>query len=315
MTDNESARRGWERGRGWGWIWGPDDEQGALNAVTPDTVLAALALVSRGRVYDLGVTIDRESFLWNGHVGTEVVTFRSPAGLLAERGAAAPDDLTFRTSMVVLSDHAGSQIDALSHAMAGAPPHWYNGFDAATHMTDFGVTRAGGEAIPPIVARGVLLDVAAHLGVEELAPGFAIEPDLLAATARSQGTEFRVGDVVLVRSGTGRHWGDYGHDREALARSDGSGITLASARWLVEQHGAAVIGSDTSTVEVIPAVDGDCWQPVHRYLLVEQGVHLAELHLLEELSRDRTYEFCYVALTPKVRGTTAGFALRPIALA
>ena len=54
--------------------------------------------------------------------------------------------------------------------------------------------------------------------------------------------------------------------------------------------------------------------PVHRYLLVEQGVHLGELHDLEGLSRARAYTFCYVAAVNKIKGTAAGFALRPIAL-
>jgi hypothetical protein len=54
--------------------------------------------------------------------------------------------------------------------------------------------------------------------------------------------------------------------------------------------------------------------PVHNYLLIEQGVHIGEFHNLEELARDRAYEFCYVALVNKIKGTTAGFALRPIAI-
>ena len=67
-------------------------------------------------------------------------------------------------------------------------------------------------------------------------------------------------------------------------------------------------------LEVFPAVDGDSWHPVHEYLLVEHGVHIAELHYLEQLAADRKYEFCYVALLPKLRGITGGFAMRPIAM-
>jgi hypothetical protein len=43
-------------------------------------------------------------------------------------------------------------------------------------------------------------------------------------------------------------------------------------------------------------------------------VHIGEFHNLEELARDRVYEFCYVCLTNKIRGTTAGFTLRPVAI-
>ena len=54
------APRGWQKGKGWGWIWGPRDEIGALNAVTgPEHVLRALREIRTGKVYDLGVRIDR----------------------------------------------------------------------------------------------------------------------------------------------------------------------------------------------------------------------------------------------------------------
>jgi len=83
----------------------------------------------------------------------------------------------------------------------------------------------------------------------------------------------------------------------------------------VEQHGAIMIASDTSGLEVGPAAKGsDSFIPVHKYLLIEQGVHIGEFHYLEDLARDKTYEFCYIAATNKIAGTTAGFTLRPIAI-
>jgi len=316
MTGEQSP--GWVRGRGWGWCWGADDEAGALNAITPQSRLAAIALASTGEVADLGVTIDKGSFLWPGHVATEVISYRTPEGIrrggdLAPIGS-DPDGLSFRTSMVVISDHAGTQIDSLAHATTGADCHWYNGFSEASWGSDFGVRRAGGDAIPPVIARGVLLDVASYLGVDALAPGQAIGSADLQAVAKSQGTQLRTGDVVCIRTGSLRYWGEAGHDRDALAGPDTAGITLAAAQWLCEEHGPVIIASDTSTVEVIPAVDGAAAQPVHEYRLVNQGVYMGELHFLEDLAARGVHEFCYIALCPKVRGTTAGFALRPIAL-
>jgi kynurenine formamidase len=67
-------------------------------------------------------------------------------------------------------------------------------------------------------------------------------------------------------------------------------------------------------VEVYPPADGDCLAPVHKYLLVEQGVHMGELHNLEELAATGQSRFCYIALVPKVAGATAGFAMRPVAV-
>ncbi|MEJ7638384.1 MAG: hypothetical protein WKF75_10525, partial [Singulisphaera sp.] len=61
------AIKGWQKGKGWGWIWGKDDEVGALNAMTDATRAAALATARRGETFDLGMTYSRRSFKWPGH--------------------------------------------------------------------------------------------------------------------------------------------------------------------------------------------------------------------------------------------------------
>lgn len=306
----------WEAGRGWGWIWGQDDEVGALNSVGPAAVLAALKLVREGRVIDLGVTVSRRSYGSPAHPRTEVLRFRTPESLLRESGPEPSDDtaVSFNTSMIMISDHAGTQVDGLAHAVTGPDFHWYNGFCFADDSDDFGVTRAGAQHIPPIIAPGVLLDIPAALGVQQLASGQAISPEDLKAALRRQDTHIAPGDVVLVRTGMMRDWDADGADHPALARTDLAGLTLASARWLVEEKGAMMIGSDNSAVEVYPPADGDCLAPVHKYLLIEQGVHIGELHHLEELAAAGAPRFCYIALVPKVAGATAGFAMRPVAV-
>lgn len=312
---------GWTPGVGWGWIWGEADEVGALNAMTDASRRDALALARTGAVYDLGVTVDRHSFLSPVHPHTEIVAFRTSEGTRRQHDIPMLDpatnhrNLAFMSSLVMVSDHAGSQIDGLAHITTGADDHWYNGFNPSTHGGDFGPRAAGAETIPPIIARGVLIDVAAARGVDGLPDRTAITAADLDAACTAQETSLRPGDVVLVRTGALSLWDDARADPSVLRGPDASGLTLEAARWLVGQHGAMVVGSDTSMVEVFPAVDGDTWHPVHEYLLVEQGVHMAELHRLEELSRDRVYEFCYLALVPKLRGTTAGFAMRPVAIA
>ncbi len=76
-----------------------------------------------------------------------------------------------------------------------------------------------------------------------------------------------------------------------------------------------MVGSDTSGYEVNPAPGHPGTAiPVHRYLLVDQGVHIGEFHYLEGLSKAKTYEFCYIASVNKIKGTAAGFGLRPIAV-
>jgi kynurenine formamidase len=310
------AGGGWQPGRGWGWIWGDQDQVGALNSAGPPSVLAAMQLVRQGRVIDLGVTVSRESYSSPAHPRTEVLRFRTPESLLRDTAPepAGRDAVSFNTSMIIISDHAGTQIDGLAHAVTGADYHWYNGFSWAADSGDFGVARAAAQNMPPIIAPGVVLDIPAALGVPQLTSGQAISPADLAAALRKQRTFIAPGDVILIRTGMMRDWGETGADHTALAKSDLAGLSLASARWLVEEKGALMIASDNSVVEVYPPVDGDCLAPVHKYLLVEQGVHMGELHNLEELVQVGQTRFCYVALAPKVAGTTAGFAMRPVAV-
>lgn len=312
---------GWRKGIGWGWIWGPDDEVGALNAMNDASRAAALALARQGKVYDLGVVYSRRSYRWPGHAPGEIMTYRSPGGESAQRDApflgpeGNPSQTRWHSCALFLSDNVATQIDGLGHITVGADHHWYNGFTEAQWGGDFGVRRCDATTIPPILARGVLLDIAGARQVDVLPPHYAITPaDIDAALAR-QGTRLAVGDVVLIRTGTLRFWGTEGAEHERLAEHDTAGITLETARYLIEQHGAMLLASDTSGLEVNPPPPGsDSFIPVHKYLLVEQGVHIGEFHYLEDLARDRVYEFCYVATVNKLAGTTAGFALRPLAL-
>lgn len=317
MPDESTTEiEGWECGSGWGWIWGDDDEIGALNALSQTDILEALTLVDEGKPYDLGVVIDKDSYLSPFHVNTEVVPYCTPDGLINEDGTGFDDPagVSANTSMVIISDHAGTQIDGLCHTTYGEDHYWYNGFTDAEWGRDDGPARAGAHQIPPIINRAVLIDVAADQAVQNLAPETAIEPGDLQSALDAQGTALNPGDTVFIRTGVMRHWGEVGADHELIEGPDSAGITLEAAKWLVEEKGAIMVGADNSTVEVTPPVDGESTSPVHKYLLVEQGVHMGELHYLEELSSESIFEFCYIALTPKVRATTGGFALQPIAL-
>ena len=143
-----------------------------------------------------------------------------------------------------ISDNVATQIDGLGHITAGDDNHWYNGFKEADWGGDFGIRKCDVTTIPPIVARGVLIDVAAFKKVEALPGHTAITPKDLQDTLAAQGTTLNPGDVVLIRTGTARFWGGDGADHAKIADHDSAGIDLASAKWLVEDLGAMMIGSD-----------------------------------------------------------------------
>ncbi|MFO0911209.1 MAG: cyclase family protein [Isosphaeraceae bacterium] len=313
--------KGWTPGKGWGWIWGPSDEVGSLNSLTNATRKYALNHIKTGEVFDLGQTYSRRSYKWPGHSPGEILTFRSPDGIRRMRDADAPpadqnqDEVYWHSAALFISDNVGTQIDGLAHITAGADDHWYNGFKEAEWGGDWGPRKCDAPTIPPIVARGVLIDVAAFKKVDALPAHTAITIEDLKATLEAQETVLLPGDVVLVRTGAGRFWGAEGADHAALAAHDSAGPNLAATRWLVETCGAVMVGSDTSGFEVNPpSPPTTTGIPVHRYLLVDQGVHIGEFHNLEGLSRARAYTFCYVASVAKIRGAAAGFALRPIAI-
>ncbi len=256
------------------------------------------SFVRGSKVFDTGVE------LFNGmphvpvHSPFGFTLNREHGDLMIQGGACSAVETIF------CSGHTGTHIDALSHYAKDMK--MFGGVDAASVQTKTGgFTEHGIETVAPFVQRGVMLDVAAHLGKEILEGGRGLGPKELEAAASAQGTRIEEGDVVLVRTGQFKHW----PERDYYFQESGQpGINLEGAKWLSGQ-GIRMAGSDTYCVEVRP----DPASPVHVHMLVEKGIHLLEIANLEELSRTKTYEFLFVALPLKIRGGT-GSPVRPVAI-
>lgn len=318
-SGSSSPLKGWTKGKGWGWVWGPDDEVGALNAISPQSILAAVSQIKEGIIYDLGAAYDRESYIWPGHSPGEIIIFRSPEGIKRQNDLPAlinSAGTAWHSCALFINDNVSTQIDGLGHVTTGDDNHWYNGFAEADWGGNWGPRKCDGVSIPPIVTRGVLLDVAGYKGVDALPGHYSITVDDVKKTLAWQKVSLKPGDTVLVRTGTLRYWGKNGSDHEKIAEHDSAGMAFEATKYLIEQHGSIMVGSDTSGYERMPAQDEkiDPFIPAHVYLLIEQGVHIGEYHFLEDLARDKVYEFCYIATVNKIRGTTAGFCMRPIAI-
>jgi kynurenine formamidase len=305
-----------------------EDEVGSLNEMTDASRLAALRLAKQGKTYDLGVTYDRNSYKWPGHSPGEIISFRTPEGVKRQQDSPAlinenPSKTAWHSCALFINDNVATQIDGLGHATEGEDDHWYNGFKEREWGGNWGVRKCDATTIPPIIARGVLIDVAGYKGLDALPGSYIITVADLQGALRKQNTSLQPGDVVLIRTGTLRYWGDAGADEKGeIKEHDSAGINLESAKWLVEENGAMMIGSDTSGLEYNPKPEDTpayrakykSFMPVHNYLLIQQGVHIAEFHSLEALAQDQAYEFCYFCSTSKIKGTAAGFALRPVAI-
>ena len=199
----------------------------------------------------------------------------------------------------------GTHLDALGHVTAGEDGHGYGDFKEGEHVGDKGVLAHDVTEVPPIIARGVLLDVAAAVGVGKLAPGYAIGADVLEKARQRTGVTLRPGDAVLVRTGHLRDWPKYEFGPEP-------GLGLDAAMMLAE-HSPMVIGADNSAVEVLPSAIAGRVQPVHVELIIERGIYLVEWLGLEQLAASGASEFLFICLPLKISGAT-GSLLRPVAV-
>ncbi len=288
--------------------WGPADQLGAANLLTVEKRLVALRSVEQGRMYDLSHEISMNApFLVPNQTPFLMSIWASWRDSIRRRRlAGALNDAGANVERIEMTAHVGTHIDALGHFSKG--DKLYNGLSAAETVTDWGLLKLGIEQAPPMITRGVLLDVAGLDGAPHLNPGRPITPDELARAAEAAQVSIEPGDIVLIRTGWGRY---FGNDNAKYLAGE-PGIDLPAARWLTAQ-GVVAIGCDNMAVEVLPNPDHTLAMPIHQHALAEAGVHLIENLALDDLARDHLTSFCFILLAPKFRGAT-GAPERPVAL-
>ena len=310
--DMKLLRETAEKCKNWG-KWGPEDEAGTLNYIEPADVIAAAGLIRKGKVFSLALNFDSNGpqvGLWGSRfnpihtmlaTGTDAVAGNQDAG-----GIRYADD------MVSLPLQCGTQWDALGHIFYD--DKMWNGYDAAL-VDSGGAQKNGIEKVKDrMVGRGVLLDVARHLGVEALREGDAISRDDLDACAEAQGVEVQRGDFLLVRTGMMEErlkngWGGY-------AGGDAPGLSFDTAEWL---HGkeVAAICCDTWGCEVRPNETDEAQQPWHWVVIPMIGITMGEIFVMGELANDcaedGVWEFFFCAPPLPITGGV-GSPINPIAI-
>jgi kynurenine formamidase len=296
-------------------LWGAGDEAGSTNWYTkPEVVLRALKEADKGKAYKIGrpYTADMPLF------GTRKFTLRIPG---------TPTGGPFGANKIIWHDEflatevgqVGTQFDGLGHigVMAGAPGdmnemRFYNGFTEAEIGAATGLLKLGTEKLHPIVARGVLLDIAGAKGVEAMEAGQEITVDDVKAALKAQGMEsfaFQPGDAVLFRTG----WGKYWIEDNAKFNSGEPGIGMAVARWLSDEVQAGVWGADTWATEVVPNPDPACAFCVHQHMIARHGIVNQENLDLDELASDKVYTFLYMYSPAPIVGATGSMG-SPVAI-
>ena len=191
----------------WG-RWGDEDERGALNLLTPERIVEAAQLVREGRVYQLGLSIQPSGVPYFKH-RPPALHFMARDGGDYAAGVIRPDNVGTADDWLGLATHGTTHIDALCHLWYDGT--MYNGF-SSNEVTSNGAGRNGIEKIGPIVARGVMLDVAALHGVDHLAPDHGIGAEELEACEARQ----------RVRVGADRRHMD--HPRACCGGGPGDGL-------------------------------------------------------------------------------------------
>jgi len=284
--------------------WGASDEIGTLNMMTDASRLDVLKRIAGGKVYDLGVDLFPGMPYCCGPFGDpnfQIFMTHAPGR------DPAKELLSYSGDGVTMYLHSGTHIDALNHF--GLHGKIWNQVSAADALGARGWTKSGADKYPPIIARGVLIDVAKSKNVDHLPPSYAITVADLQDALTKQRLTIHPGDVVLTRTGLMTLW----PDPEKYRLADSPGLSLEAAKWLVETQQAMVLGADNFGVESFPSKDPQNFVPVHSYLLAKRGVSMIEALWLEDLAKDEVYEFLFIASPLKIRGGT-GSPLRPLAI-
>ena len=291
----------------WG-RWGPEDERGTINFITPDVLRRAATLVKRGQVFSLGLPFnaDGPQIGQGGRVNPIHLMSAVNGGYGPEGGFRYADD------MVVMPLQCATQWDSLAHVHYGG--QLYNGFPAST-TTFAGAARNSIDKLAAgVVSRGVLLDIARLHGIDRLPPGRVITPEDLESAERAQNVRVGRGDVLVLRTG---HIAVFTKDGDKIGyMKQMPGLGFASVEWLHAREVAAV-ATDTSAVEVIPFEDQTTPLPVHLLCIRDMGLTLGEMFDLEALAADcaddGVWEFLFAA--PPLKVTAAvGSPLNPLAV-
>jgi kynurenine formamidase len=211
------------------------------------------------------------------------------------------------SGVLTMMEHTGTHLDALCHQANEL--RMFGGVEVDGTETPAGFARLGIETVPPLLRRGVLLDVCGHKGERLLPAQYGITADDLAGCAAAQAVEVRAGDVLLVRTGYGALW--RGDEQLYL---DAAGVSKSGTLWAAGR-GVAAVGADNMAWDVPDERDPDTGATLfaHVHLLTQKGIYIIENLNLEELARDRAYTFAFVAAPLKFQGAT-GSPLRPLAL-
>ena len=283
--------------------FGPNDELGAANYLTPAVAAEAAKLVKTGKTYSLGITVNTSTPAYPPRTCAIYIVQPGQTGSAEGLG---PTKTTYNDDILNCWTGIGTQLDGLGHI--GVGDRYYNGNKWGEFATMGGLKKLGADKVPPFVTRGVLLDMAAYYGVDVVKEGTAFNKAEIEGAAKKQGVEIRQGDVVIFHTG----WLSLIEKDPKRYGSVEPGLGREGARYLVSKNVVA-IGADTWGLEAIPFEQGAGVFEVHQILLPMSGTYILENINTAELAKDKAYEFMFVLGQNKYQGSVQAM-INPVAI-
>jgi kynurenine formamidase len=295
--------------------FGPDDQTGATNRVTPAVTKAAAAEIQTGVVTPMAnVLVDGIPLFGTRFSKTVLSSFAITPG--AEFGK---NKLSYMEDTYLSQSHVGTHIDGIGHI--GIQDCYYNQTPIGKYVTQNYLKRFGIENIKTFATRGVIIDaVKVFQAAGKLKPnpncktpclegGTVITVDDLKAGLKMYNVTLREGDAVFLNTGWGDLFRQWPAQNTTYNKSE-PGIGEAGAQWLAAQKVVAV-GADQWAVEVIPGEDANIAFPVHKTLLTDNGIHIIENVrtdlIAAEAARTGRATFFLNMTVPKAVGLTGTF--------
>jgi kynurenine formamidase len=283
--------------------FGPQDQIGNLNLVTPEKTLAATRLVTKGKAYRLGIETNKDTPAYPPR--TFAITIVQPGQNAGN--TLGPTRTTYNDDIIAGWVGIGSQLDGLGHI--GIDNLYFNCNRSPEFAMTDGLKKLGVEHVPAVATRGVLLDMAGYFNTDIVKEGTAFNRAEIEGAMKRQGIKaIEKGDVVLFYSGwlklLGKDNKRFGAAAPGLGR--GGAIYLASL-------GVAMIGADTWSFEVIPSEKDAGAFEVHQILIPRNGIYILENINTEEMVRDQAWEFLFTLGPARITGGVQAI-VNPIAI-
>ena len=280
--------------------WGPDDEKGSFNTITPQKIMSSLKIAKTGKVYRLGrpYTGDMPKF------GSRTYSLHIPG--LPVGGPLGDNNIVWNDEYIIGElGQVGTQFDGPGHVGVRGPDgvdRWYNGRALATAENTYGLKKNGVEKLGPCITRGVLIDVAGLKGVTSMKKGEVITPADIEACIKKAGIDpIGEGDAVVFHTG----WGNFYNDPPTY-NAGCPGIGIDAAKYLINKN-VSLLAADTWPVDVIPGEDPNGAFDIHNLMQTIHGIWYIENldnKVMVQMAKDGVYEFLFIFVPVPFAGAT-----------